>query len=91
MKLRGGGEEKKNTQMQIICVFQDNNKQVTFDLFYIFTGNGTGANPPLCPAGSFSNATGLETIEQCQICTAGYYCQDPGLIEPTAPCDAGKQ
>ena len=58
--------------------------------FFLHLGIGTGANPPLCPAGTYSNATGLETVGQCETCTAGYYCEDPGLTEPTGPCDAGK-
>ncbi|XP_071497018.1 uncharacterized protein [Diadema antillarum] len=54
-----------------------------------FCGNGTGANPSRCPAGTYSNATGLKREGQCLQCTPGYYCEDPGLTEPTAPCDEG--
>ena len=44
----------------------------------------------MCPSGTYSNATGLMTVDQCNPCTAGSYCEDPGLTEPTGLCDAGK-
>ena len=28
-------------------------------------------------------------LAECHSCTAGYYCATPGLVEPTAPCQAG--
>nr|XP_054760934.1 uncharacterized protein LOC129267226 [Lytechinus pictus] len=54
-----------------------------------YCGNGTGANPPMCPSGTFSNGTGLRIEEQCTNCTAGSYCEDPALTEPTGLCDPG--
>ncbi|XP_022100039.1 zonadhesin-like [Acanthaster planci] len=51
--------------------------------------SGTGANPPNCPTGTFSNATGLTALSECDDCTAGYYCETPGLTRPTGPCQEG--
>jgi hypothetical protein len=42
-----------------------------------------------CPKGTFSNHTGLANISQCLSCTAGMYCADVGMTEPTGPCDEG--
>ena len=60
-------------------------------VIYIFTGhstsglsdcpvgyycvNGTGYNPAACPAGTYSNTTGLAEVSQCTPCDPGYYCQ----------------
>ena len=46
-------------------------------------------NPIDCPAGTFSNQTGLILEAQCTPCTAGMYCATPGLKEPTDDCDPG--
>ena len=35
-------------------------------------------NEYLCPAGTFSNTTGLWNETQCTPCTPGYYCQGQG-------------
>ncbi|XP_070551141.1 neurogenic locus notch homolog protein 1-like [Ptychodera flava] len=45
--------------------------------------------PITCPAGTFSNDTGLHNVTECEPCTPGFYCDADGLIEPTAPCSAG--
>ena len=42
-----------------------------------------------CPAGTFSNRTGVQAPEACSQCLPGYYCEGPGLLEPTGPCDPG--
>ena len=34
--------------------------------------------------------TMLTAADECTDCTGGYYCETPGLTEPTGPCDAGK-
>jgi hypothetical protein len=31
-----------------------------------------------CPAGTFSNSTGLQAESDCTPCTAGYYCSSTG-------------
>eukprot|EP00057_Strongylocentrotus_purpuratus_P012752 XP_011667226.1 PREDICTED: neurogenic locus notch homolog protein 3 [Strongylocentrotus purpuratus] len=54
-----------------------------------YCGNGTGANPPMCPSGTYSNSTGLMIEDQCTDCTAGSYCEDPGLTQLTGLCDSG--
>ncbi|XP_071958738.1 uncharacterized protein [Antedon mediterranea] len=50
---------------------------------------GTGVNPPKCPRGKYSSASGLTDIDQCSNCTAGFYCEDEGLTTVTDPCDPG--
>jgi len=42
-----------------------------------------------CPAGSFSNKTGLAVIEECAQCSPGYYCEVTALTQPTGPCAEG--
>ncbi|XP_071807027.1 uncharacterized protein, partial [Asterias amurensis] len=54
-----------------------------------YCGVGTGANPPSCPIGTFSNNTQLTAVYECENCTAGYYCEIPGLTQPTGQCQAG--
>ena len=41
-----------------------------------------------CPAGMFSNQTGLTEETDCQPCLPGSYCATPGLTEVTGPCFA---
>ena len=43
--------------------------------------------PEKCPIGTWSNSTGLATIDECQACIGGYYCDSLGQTEPTGPCD----
>ncbi|XP_077422977.1 uncharacterized protein LOC144052618 isoform X3 [Vanacampus margaritifer] len=45
--------------------------------------------PQLCPAGTFSPVPGLTSRADCQACTAGFYCSQPGLSTPSGPCDQG--
>ncbi|RLN86843.1 hypothetical protein BBJ28_00010856, partial [Nothophytophthora sp. Chile5] len=45
--------------------------------------------PNPCPAGTYSNDTGLVRAEDCVFCDEGAYCADVGLVEPTGWCDAG--
>ncbi|PIK35709.1 hypothetical protein BSL78_27465 [Apostichopus japonicus] len=45
--------------------------------------------PVTCPAGTFSNDTGLMNVTECEPCDAGYYCGSDGLTEPTDRCDEG--
>ena len=42
-----------------------------------------------CPRGSYSNKTGLHSIEQCSTCPPGMYCSDTGLTAPTGICSEG--
>ena len=44
--------------------------------------------PTECRPGTFSNATNLSKVEECQICPDGFWC-DEGATEPQA-CPAGK-
>lgn len=46
-------------------------------------------NPEPCPSGTFSNATGLRKSDECNNCTAGYYCDTTGLIAVKGPCTEG--
>ena len=45
--------------------------------------------PARCPAGTYSNGTGLVAEYQCTNCTAGYYCQNTGLTSEQGLCQAG--
>ncbi|PIK41162.1 hypothetical protein BSL78_21986 [Apostichopus japonicus] len=45
--------------------------------------------PVTCPAGTFSNDTGLMNVTECEPCDAGYYCGSDGLTEPTDQCEEG--
>ena len=45
--------------------------------------------PQLCPAATFSNVSGLRSVEECTNCTAGQFCDTPGLSSPVGECDAG--
>ena len=45
--------------------------------------------PKDCPAGTFSNTTGLWKREQCVNCTAGSYCFEEGRTYPTGKCRQG--
>ena len=46
-------------------------------------------NPRECPLGTFNNETRITNITLCQPCTAGYYCNETGLIKPKHICDEG--
>lgn len=54
--------------------------------FYCVVGVST---PEPCPPGTFSNSTNIRRVEDCTVCTPGFYCDAFGLTEPTGPCDAG--
>lgn len=47
------------------------------------------ANPVPCPAGTYTNTTGLTLEAQCTPCDYGKYCGSTGLSEPTGDCDPG--
>ena len=42
-----------------------------------------------CPNGTFSNSTGLSTVDQCLPCSPGHYCGSTGLTQPTGNCSMG--
>ena len=42
-----------------------------------------------CPPGTFSNISGLSSVEGCTPCLPGNYCGESGLIEPSGSCFAG--
>ena len=56
---------------------------------YLFFFSGTGADWFSCPAGTFSNQTGLVDISQCSPCSAGKFCQSQHLTQVSGDCDAG--
>ena len=39
--------------------------------------------------GTFSNITNLADSSECTLCPGGYYCETPGLSEPTGLCGEG--
>ena len=42
-----------------------------------------------CPSGTFSNASGNAEVDDCLLCTAGFYCNGRGLTAPTGECSSG--
>ena len=47
------------------------------------------SEPQPCPVSTFSPVTGLTNQSDCTPCTAGHYCQLPGLNTTSGPCSAG--
>ena len=45
--------------------------------------------PVPCPIATYSNETGLKQVSQCSDCTAGYYCNETGLTDPSGECPGG--
>ena len=56
--------------------------------YYCPAGTGNGESYP-CPPGSYGNVTGYTEEADCIPCTAGLYCEEPALTEPTGLCHAG--
>ncbi|XP_071958404.1 uncharacterized protein [Antedon mediterranea] len=55
-----------------------------------FCPNGTEyAEQNKCPVGTYSNKTNLDNAGKCTSCDAGWYCDEEGLTEPKAKCQAG--
>ncbi|XP_043532350.1 delta-like protein 4 [Chiloscyllium plagiosum] len=49
-----------------------------------------GSGQPIpCPSGTYSNILALSDVSECLLCTAGFYCDLPGLTAPTNPCSEG--
>ncbi|XP_031989756.1 SCO-spondin-like isoform X5 [Corvus moneduloides] len=42
-----------------------------------------------CPAGTFGPRQKLKSVQECQRCPAGKYCELPGLAAPTGDCAEG--
>lgn len=49
----------------------------------------TGSNWKPCPAGTYSNSSGLFEASQCVSCPGGDYCAGDLLTKPTGSCNAG--
>ncbi|XP_038634722.1 multiple epidermal growth factor-like domains protein 11 [Scyliorhinus canicula] len=47
------------------------------------------ANPIACPIGTFSNLPQLKSLDECQLCLQGYYCDRVALTTPIGLCEAG--
>lgn len=56
--------------------------------YYCPEGTQTEFENP-CPIGTFSNSTGLHNESQCTLCTPGYYCDNPNMLEPAGQCNPG--
>lgn len=56
--------------------------------YYCPPGTQTEFENP-CPVGTFSNSTGLYNESQCTLCTPGYYCDNPNMLEPAGQCNSG--
>jgi hypothetical protein len=46
---------------------------------------GDGTRSP-CPAGTFGNATGLESVDQCLPCVEGFFCPEASVTGRDEPC-----
>ncbi|XP_070399343.1 multiple epidermal growth factor-like domains protein 6 [Nothobranchius furzeri] len=46
-------------------------------------------SPLPCPAGTFSDSTGLGSPEECVSCPPGFYCSGSNNTSPTGPCFPG--
>ncbi|CAH1789581.1 unnamed protein product, partial [Owenia fusiformis] len=55
---------------------------------YCLAGTSSPSQYP-CPPGTYFNTTGAQTIDDCIACPGGYYCEIPGLAQPTGLCDPG--
>ncbi|KAM4652057.1 LOW QUALITY PROTEIN: uncharacterized protein O3C94_014393 [Discoglossus pictus] len=56
--------------------------------YYCVPGTEYGYQHP-CPRGTFSNKTGLVSIEGCVPCPGGWFCATPGLSSPSGHCLPG--
>ncbi|EKX43721.1 hypothetical protein GUITHDRAFT_110175 [Guillardia theta CCMP2712] len=50
--------------------------------------NGVG-EPIKCPAGYFRSSVGGLALADCAYCEPGYFCDQPGLIQPSGLCQPG--
>ena len=55
--------------------------------FYCEEGTGDSQTP--CPTGTFNGLTSRTRVSDCSDCTAGSYCEQPGLSSPSGNCAAG--
>ncbi|KAM8927608.1 uncharacterized protein RCH25_007839 [Pelodytes ibericus] len=55
---------------------------------YCVQGTEYGYQHP-CPRGTFSNKTGLISMEGCTACPGGQFCATPGLSSPSGLCSPG--
>eukprot|EP00163_Fabomonas_tropica_P011852 TRINITY_DN227_c0_g2_i1.p1 TRINITY_DN227_c0_g2~~TRINITY_DN227_c0_g2_i1.p1 ORF type:complete len:7500 (+),score=2428.07 TRINITY_DN227_c0_g2_i1:177-22676(+) len=51
--------------------------------------NGTDANLPSCPKGTFNANPGMWSIDNCTLCTPGQFCGTANLTSPSGPCEKG--
>ena len=57
----------------------------------MFCPNGTRyENEFKCPRGTFSNLTGLTSIEECTPCPGGFYCGNEGQTNFSTKCSKGE-
>ena len=45
--------------------------------------------PQSCPSGTFSAKLELKHVSECQSCSPGQFCAQPGLVKPTGQCLGG--
>nr|XP_057935999.1 SCO-spondin isoform X4 [Doryrhamphus excisus] len=56
--------------------------------YYCPPGMTQGQGFP-CPAGTVQNQLGASSLDACLPCPAGMFCSQPGLSQPTGPCESG--
>ncbi|XP_031412728.1 zonadhesin-like isoform X3 [Meleagris gallopavo] len=56
--------------------------------YYCLLGTKAGNQYP-CPAGTYSNKTGLRNPKECLPCPGGMFCASAGLVSPSGPCLPG--
>lgn len=50
----------------------------------------SSTTPTPCPAGYYSDATGLQDLAECNTCKSGYYCPNTAMSHAAlVPCPAG--
>ncbi|ETE62183.1 Multiple epidermal growth factor-like domains protein 6, partial [Ophiophagus hannah] len=54
--------------------------------YYCLSGTKTAKQYP-CPAGTFSNQTGLSSFRECEPCPGGKFCARPGTCQAGFYCD----
>ncbi|KAK1786529.1 hypothetical protein P4O66_017651 [Electrophorus voltai] len=47
------------------------------------------SSPVPCPAGTWSDTTGMKSEDECQLCPGGFYCATAGLMVPSGLCSEG--
>lgn len=75
-------------QNDTFCSHGVQNPEICIPGYYCPDGTNHSTEYP-CPNGTFNAGTGLKAESECTPCTAGKFCETPGLSAPTGDCQAG--